>query len=110
MKPYQKKIEFLCDQLTLCCTESHGQRYSAELMQSAIELKLRSRNCYNVLRKFLSLPSRNTLRKYFGKLDNPESIDVCREVISNVFAKFEGYAKYCFISADEMHVKPSLQI
>ena len=31
------------------------------------------------------------------------------QVISNVFSKLNGFEKYCFITADEIHVKPSLQ-
>ena len=31
------------------------------------------------------------------------------QVVSNVFSKLDGFQKYCSITADEIHVKPSLQ-
>ena len=30
-------------------------------------------------------------------------------MVSNVFSKLDGFQKYCSITADEIHVKPSLQ-
>ena len=101
---------FLCDQLAFCCIESDaGRRYNAEIMQMAVELMLRSRNCYKALRDILALPSIKTVKSYFGKLRSPDSLRECSEVISNVFSKLNGFEKYCFITADEIHVKPSLQ-
>ena len=50
-----------------------------------------------------------TVKSYFGKLGSPESLEECREVITNVFSKFIGIQKYCAITADEIHIKPSLQ-
>ena len=108
--PIKKRINFLCDQLTLCCASGDkGRRYSVEIMQIAIELMLRSRNCYKALLNILALPSIQTVKSYFGKLGSPESLGECKEVISNVFSKLDGFQKYCSITADEIHVKPSLQ-
>ena len=78
-------------------------------MQMAVELMLRSRNCYKALRDILALPSIKTIKSYFGKLGSPDSLRKCSEDISNVFSKLNGFEKYCFITADEIHVKPSLQ-
>ena len=92
----------------MCCIDV-GRRYNAELMQAAVELMLRSRNCCNALRNNLALPSIKTVKSYFGKLGSPGSLSECSEVVSNVFSKLDGFQKYCFITADEIHVKPSLQ-
>lgn len=105
----KEKILFLLEQVKMCCVGSKGRRYSGQLIQSAVELMLRSRNCYRSLLNFLSLPNIKTLKSYFGKLGSPESIEVCKEVISSVFAKLDGLERYCFITADEIHVKPSVQ-
>lgn len=105
----KKKVGFLLEQVKMCCVGSRGRRYSSQLIQSAIELMLRSRNCYRSLLNFLSLPNIKTLKSYFGKLGSPESIEVCKEVISSVFLKLDGLERYCFITADEIHVKPSVQ-
>ena len=47
-----------------------------------------------------------TVKSYFGKLGSPDSLSECSEV---VFSKLDGFQKHCFITADEIHVKPSLQ-
>ena len=108
--PTKKRIIFLCVQLSLFCSlGDNGRRYSAEVMQTAIELMLRSRNCYKALLNILALPWVRTVKSYFGKLGRPESLEKCREVISNIFSKFIGIQKYCAITADEIHIKPSLQ-
>ena len=45
--PIKRRVNFLCAQLKLCCVISdNGRRYTAELMQTAIELMLPSRSCY----------------------------------------------------------------
>ena len=49
------------------------------------------------------------MKSYFGKLGSPESLGECKEVVSNVFSKLDRFQKYCSITADEIHVKPSLQ-
>ena len=61
------------------------------------------------MQDILALPSIKTVKSYFGKLGSPDSLHECSEVISNVFSKLNGFEKYCFITADEIHVKPSLQ-
>ena len=107
--PIKRRVNFLCAQLKLCCVISdNGRRYTAELMQTAIELMLRDRSCYKALLNILALPSIQTVKSYFGKLGSLESLGGCKEVVSNVFSKLDGFQKYCSITADEIHVKPSL--
>ena len=107
--PIKRRVNFLCAQLKLCCVISdNGRRYTAELMQTAIELMLRSRSCYKALLNILALPSIQTVNSYFGTLGSPESLGECKEVVSNVVSKLGGFEKYCSITADEIHVKPSV--
>ena len=83
--------------------------YTAELMQTAIELMLRSRSCYKALLNILVLQSIQTMKSYLGKRGSPESLGECKEVVSNVFSTLDGFHKHCSITADEIHVKPSVQ-
>ena len=108
--PIKRRVNFLCAQLKLCCVISdNGGRYTAELMQTAIELMLRSRSCYKAFLNILALPSIQTVKSYFGKLGSPESLGQCNEVVSTIFSKLDEFQKYCSITADEIRVKPSLQ-
>ena len=108
--PIKRRVNFLGAQLKLCCVISdNGRRYTTELMQTAIELMLRSHSCYKALPNILALPSIQTVKSYFGKLGSPESRRECKEVVSNFFSKLDGFQKYCSITADGIHVKPSLQ-
>ena len=97
--PIKRRVNFLCVQLKLCCViiSDNGRRYTAELM-------LRSRSCYKALLNILALPSIQTVKLYFGKLGSPESLGECKEVVSNVFSKLDGFQKYCSITADEIRV------
>ena len=110
----KRRVNFLCDQLKLCCVICHnGRRYNAELMPTAVELMLYSRNCYKALLDIHSLPSVQTVKSYFGKLGSPESGE-CKVVNAKkwyqmFFSKLNEFQKYCSITSDEIHVKPSLQ-
>ena len=106
----REHVKFLSNQILAIFRTPHGRRYDAYVVQTALELMPRSRNCYKALRDILPLPHKNTLRSYFDKLGSPDSESVCKEVISKVFAEFEDpISKYCFITADEITIKPSLQ-
>ena len=77
--PIKRSVNFLCAQLKLCCVISdNGRRYTAELMQTAIELMLRSRSCYKALLNILARPSIQTVKSYFGKLGSPERSGIKR--------------------------------
>ena len=85
----------------------NGYRYDRECVLEAINLFLRSRCAYKSLRGILILPSQKYLRSYFGKLGSPGSFNECKEVIDRVFLKLDDNKKICFISADEIYVKPA---
>ena len=70
-------INFICDQMELNAVKQHGERYNGNAMREAINLYLRSRNCYNALRQLLVLPHKNTITSYFGKLGTPGSNGEC---------------------------------
>ena len=78
-------------------------------MENAISLYLRSRNCYNALREYLSLPHPNTIRNYFGTIDSPRALSDCENTIKSVFSSLNDKQKYCKIIFDEIHVKPAVR-
>ena len=84
-------------------------RYSEDDMADAINLYLRSRNSYRALRDILHLPSRNTICDYFGKNGLAGGETECIRTINNVFSALNEGQKDCFISFDEIHIKPGLQ-
>ena len=104
----KKKLDFIFNQLILHSKNTGGQRYDAPTVRDALEIFLRRRNAYKVLRQFLILPCGRTLRSYFGKLGSAGSDGECRAVISNVFSQLDGLNTCCYITADEIYVKPSV--
>ena len=84
-------------------------RYSKDDMADAINLYLRSRNSYRALREILFLPSHNTVCGYFGKHGQAGGALECERTIKNVFSSLNDGQKDCFLSLDEIHVKPGLQ-
>ena len=94
---YQKRrILFLARQLELCVYSENGRRYLPSDFKSAIELFIRSRNCYKALKDFLVLPHPKTIKSLFGKLSDPGSIQECQEIVKNVLL-------------DEVYLKPSVR-
>ena len=94
--PIKRRVHFLCAQSKLCCVISdNGRRYTAELMQTAIELMLRSRSCYKPLLNILALPSIQTVKSYFGKLGSPESLGAISSIKATFFAFWcQFWSKY----------------
>ena len=79
---FRTKIRFLCTQMVLSEFKSQGHRYDASSIRDFIEIFLCSRSAYKKLRKYLQLPSNNTLKSYFGKLGSAGSsrgVRDCRE-------------------------------
>ena len=62
---------FLCDQMILTAKRTgRGTgdiRYDVSIIRNAVEIFLRSRSAYKVLRDYLILPCDKTLKLYFGK-------------------------------------------
>ena len=102
-----KQISFLYNQLI--CHGNKGQRYSQENINIALEIYLRSSNCYRSLRELLILPHPRTLKRYFGKLGTPGSGGECATVVENVFSALDDKQRRCYITADEMYVWPAIR-
>ena len=60
-------------------------------------------------RGILVLPSRNTICNYFGKHGLAGGAIECERTINNVFLSLHDGQKDCFVSFDEIHIKPGLQ-
>ena len=86
-----------------------SNRYSHEDMLEAINLYLRSRNSYRALRAIIILPCPNTVQHYFGKYGLTGGAIECEKTIKNVFSALNEGQKDCFLSFDEIHIKPGLQ-
>ena len=105
----KKRLTFLCEQIELTTKDPCGRRYKPDTMKEAINLYLRSRNCYNALRETLALPGRKTINSYFGKLGDPAAIEECKSVIMQVFSTLTELEKICYVQVDEIHIKPSIR-
>ena len=107
----KRRILFLCEQLQMLSSDSKGNRYSKApvTFRTALTLFLRSRNCYNELRKTLNLPHPKTIKSCFGKLGTPGTDEECRKTIEKVFATLEGNQRFIKIMVDEIHVTASIR-
>ena len=74
-----------------------------EQIKDVVSIYLKSRSAYRELRKVLVLPSINTLKFYFG------SIEECKNTLGKIFAKLDGLQRICYLSVDEINVKPSVR-
>ena len=101
----RRQIKFIGTQLLALVSN----RYTPDLMAHAVTLYLRSRNAYTALRELLVLPCRNTIYEYFGKHGLASGLIECERTLRNVFPCYNEGQKCCFISFDEMHIKPGLQ-
>ena len=104
----QRKLTFIGKQLISLTVGKHGKRYTAGSMTDAINLYLRSRSSYRALRELLDLPCRNTIYEYFGKLGLAGSLDECERTVKRVFESLNEGERNCFITFDEIHIKPGL--
>ena len=80
------RIQFLAEQLKSQIPNSCGNRYgnSPTLLRTALNLYFRSRNCYNELRKTVTLPHSRTIQSRFGKFGTPGSIKECTQTVNTV--------------------------
>lgn len=105
------RVLFLAEQLKLVSDDAHSNRYAQSPIsfRTAINLYLRSRSCYNELRKSLSLPHPKTIKSCFGKSGTPGSIDECTKTVNKVFSNLEGNQLFTKIMVDEIHITPSIR-
>ena len=73
-----------------------------------MQLFFKRRASYIACKNLLTLPCEKTLRNYFGKFGTAGSVEECKTAVNTVFQKLEGQ-KLCFITADEVHIKPSIR-
>ena len=103
-----KRLKFLCNQLIAQGHKKHCEQ-NAPILQDAIDLFLRSRSAYKAMCKVLMLPSLRTISRFFENVAEAGGEQECVNVIKTVFWKLEGLEKFCFITADEIYVKPSVR-
>ena len=104
----RRQVFFIGKQLMLF----NRHRFSSDDMAEAINLYLRSRNSFNsfrALRELLILPSRNTICDYFGRIGIAGSNQECERTLKKVFSSLNDGQKHCFISFDEIHIKPGIE-
>ena len=101
----QEQLRFIGSQLLAL----DGRRYTPEMMKDSINLYLRGRSSYKELRKHLVLPNPKTLLKYFGKLGIAGAEEECKKTIQRVFSTMSEEKRSCFISFDEIHIRPGFQ-
>ena len=102
-----QRIKFLCDQLEM--NSNDRQTYSSDTMREAISIFLRGRGTYEAVRDLLIFPHKKTIKRFFGKLGTPGSIDECKVIVNTVFEKLKGTQMPCKIILDEIHIKPGVQ-
>ena len=93
-------------------TDTNGEtdrRYTLENITEAPNIFLRSRSAYKALREILVLPSEKHLKSFFGKLGTPSSLNECKDVIQKVFSCLADKQKLCYITADEIYIKPEIR-
>ena len=86
------RVQFLVEQLNIQNAKPCGNRYgnSPTILRTALNLYMRSRNCYNELRKTITLPHPRTIQRCFRKSGTPGSIKECTQTVSTVFCQLEG--------------------
>lgn len=104
----ERKVEFLGNQL-MAHSLSGYRFYDSHDIKEALELYLRSRSCYRAAEKLLSLPTEKTIRSYFGEIGSPGSENDCQATLRQVFSKLSDKERFCFITVDEITVKPALR-
>ena len=77
------RVQFLVEQLNIQNAKPCGNRYgnSPTILWTALNLYMRSRSCYNELRKTITLPHPRTIQSCFGKLGTPGSLKECTQTV-----------------------------
>ena len=81
---------------------------SSSLDKNALK-KLKKQEQLQGLRVILVLPCANTVRDYFGKYELTGGAQECEKTVKTVFSALNDGQKDCFLSFDEIHIKPGLQ-
>ena len=102
------KIQFLSEQMSLLSVEPSGRRYKPETVRDALDLFLRSRNCYSATRNIVTLPNPKMLKSYFGEFGSSVSIQECTATVRSVFSNLSDMQLYCLVLINEIHIKPSI--
>ena len=106
----EKQIRFTSNQMILTDTKGEtGRRYTLENITAALNIFLRSRSAYKVIREILVLPSEKHLKSSFGKLNTPDSLNECKDVIQKVFSGLIDTQTLCYVTADEIYIKPEIR-
>ena len=79
------RLTFYSSQIRLSSFKSQGRRYTPFDIKVAVDIFLRSRNCYSALRRTIILPHPNTIKSLFGRIETPGSINECKEVVKSFF-------------------------
>ena len=90
--------------MSLLSVEPSGRRYKPETVRDALDLSLRSRNCYSA-----TLPNPKMLKSYFGEFGSSGSIQECTATVRSVFSNLSDMQLYCEVLIDEIHIKPSIR-
>ena len=90
--------------ISCLCKTDNGRRYTAELMQTAIELMLRSRSCYKALLNILALPSNQQWNRRMHSLIADTS-NALHQTLSGLVAlikyKLDVWFKYVLPGKDQ---------
>lgn len=101
---------FIISQVRAFSVHPRGMRWSATDKRLALNLYLKSPAAYRVLRKYLQLPSKSTLkRSILGVAKAPGFCPVILQAVKNAAASMPDVQKMCILSFDEMHIKTQLQ-
>ena len=95
--------------MSLISVEPSGRRYKPETVRDALDLFLRSRNCYSATRNIVTLPNPKMLKSYFGEFGLSGSIQECTATLRSVFSNLSDMQLYCKVLIDEIHIKPSIR-
>ena len=102
----QNALEILLELLELSGVDPNGRRYSAKLTLTSLNLYLRNKNCYKLLRSILPFPHSKSLTFNLGPFHQTASEDESQRTCRLVFQ--DSIRKECGVILDEVHVAPSI--
>lgn len=100
------KRQFLCDQLI----RLYGiKKYDASIFKVSCDLFFSARSAYSRLRKILTLPHPDTIKRQFGRFGKTGSEEEAEKTVKFVLQKLQGLQLHFCIMFDEIYVKPSVR-